>query len=74
MRAKLPMSQNVMAGSLSFASAMNFTSDVHAWKSVDTSMPPSTRPRMASYPFTILFIQTAPPTATIAPTKANSCT
>ena len=53
---------------------MNFTSEVNDWNKVVTSMPPNTRPNSASYLFTILFIHTAPPTAAMAPMKANSCT
>ena len=71
--AKLPMSQKVMVGSLSFASAMSFMREVPDWKSVDTRMPPRISPRMAS-DLTMRFSHTAHPTATMPPAKANTCT
>ena len=71
--AKLPMSQKVMVGSLSLASAMSFTSDVPDWKSVDTRMPPRMRPRMASER-TMRLSHTAHATATMPPANAKTCT
>ena len=37
-----------MVGSLSSASAKNFTMDMPDWNSVDTRMPASTRPSVGS--------------------------
>ena len=69
MLAKVPISQKVIWGSLSSASATSLTMEVPLWKSVETRMPPSTRPSRASL-FTIRVSHTARPTASSENTKA----
>ena len=73
MFANVPMSQNVMEGSLSSASATSFTMDDPLENRLDTRMPPSTSPSIGSV-FTMRVSSTASPTAAMAKANAISCT